>query len=373
MSGCLFSTELRLAEQVSVMLGVITTLLTPMWLFLWRFFRSRRKALVAQLEGLRTEMAGLKDELHLEKKEHGEARNKATELEHILKTNLPEYWLQEAAHARQENNESPAIHALRTGFEAMRIDFAKACADLAQHHFMTADTEIHQRAEAQRLATIAYYCDPTEESAPALLAALSEYEADEAFEAGIYDPVDPKWNNDWLDLDLKLSQEEATQVSNGLLERTVNALNRTQYNLAERLNRRCIQLCKTHLPVNNETTLTSRYYRAAILERLSRFDEALTEIEEVIASMSDLAPEHVNLSANRHLRALILERLSRYNEALAEIEEVIALKGDLAPDDAELLASRHLRAFIFARLSRHDEALEETEEIILLETEPCTR
>ena len=97
--------------------------------------------------------------------------------------------------------------------------------------------------------------------------------------------------------------------------------------------------------------LISRRMRARILKNLSRYSEALTEIEDVIAISSEsLNANHIEQLINRRVYARILKDLSRYDDARQEINDVVSLLEKKFPaGHADLERAKQLQQEILSR------------------------
>ena len=123
--------------------------------------------------------------------------------------------------------------------------------------------------------------------------------------------------------------------------------------------------------------LHCRHLRASVLDRLGRYNEALSEIDRLAPITAEVFGEHhPNVCATCYLRAAVLIRLGRSEEALREIDQFASahakILGDRHPD---VLQSHSLRASALRYLGVYEEALREIDQfapavIYLTEQEP---
>ncbi len=94
--------------------------------------------------------------------------------------------------------------------------------------------------------------------------------------------------------------------------------------------------------------LATRYSRAARLDNLGRYEDALKAIDD-FASVQEaaLGARHPDVLATRHLRAETLSNLGRYEDALKEIDDFASVEeAALGARHPSVLATRSLRVGI---------------------------
>ena len=111
--------------------------------------------------------------------------------------------------------------------------------------------------------------------------------------------------------------------------------------------------------------LRARYSRASCLTFLNRHEEAIVELNAVIADATNSPAAGDTTRRAMNDRALCLLMTGQIPEALADLDVVVALAAAIGPpDDPSLLRARHQRAVCLEMMDRGADALTELDLVI---------
>lgn len=392
--------ELSDVEKVTNGLALLAPV-SLLWGFTTRrFLRSARRDMEEQIGGLKKQNQALESSNERAKADIAERDAKLHELSFAVLSEARK--LAEAE--RSDGNEERAIAKLRDSFETVRPDLTRLCTDLSLHHASIApDHGNHHLAEAVRLADVALLLTPDDAEAAKVRSELVEIDAGAAEAAGVYDPLDPKWDNARFFMNVG-SAEDAAAVFDALVVKGLAANKAGQYRLGERILRRANRIgdklygelderrlratwpwlhaldvlsfanqafelassLSQRLEARTVERAAAEYYRARALASLGRFSESLEIIDLNIEAWTQLREvDDDETLTNRHQRALLLGEIGETDKALSEIEVLLPVTERVkGKNDADTLGTRQTRALLLQATGETNSALAEVDELL---------
>jgi tetratricopeptide (TPR) repeat protein len=293
----------------------------------------------------------------------------------LLKQRLPEAAWQLAEHERKDDNEESAIRVLRHYMEIEGTRLSEMARQISRFHLglVTEQDRDRHLVPAERFALLAFHLDPRHGEAGELLKEIQQLRGERPFEhVQFTDDVSMPEDDSVGYYRLPRTSEAVAS----LLADAETAIVRGHYRHGHALaDVAYLSARRWTLGDREPLALTARYWCAAALQRLGRYDQARAEIDgtdqrpgilSLLEQHPDLGPTHPSTLNTRWLRADIFDSLGRYDQALLEIDgtdqrpSILSLGGqspDLGPTHPHTLSTRWLRANILGHLGRYDQAL----------------
>ncbi|WP_157745079.1 tetratricopeptide repeat protein [Micromonospora coxensis] len=132
----------------------------------------------------------------------------------------------------------------------------------------------------------------------------------------------------------------------------------------------CLYLDHPDVDANDLQTLQMRQDLAIVLHSQGRYDEAETELRELLATQTRvLGAEHPDTLTTRHNLAIAAKEQGRHDEAETEYREVLAIQTRvLGAEHPDTLRTRHNLANVLNSQGRYDEAETEFRELLATQT-----
>jgi len=250
----------------------------------------------------------------------------------VLESQLPDYWLRQAAKERKVGNDERAIKCLRSGFESIREPLTACCLDLASYHFsLVVDYGERHLDQAECLGRIATLLSTSDKEPQLFLAEVLAVKAEGECSSGNYQTYNALWDevDDFMEIGNDL--EKINTLENHAIRYYKNG----HYRLAERLFSRVLQIGKRNFGPDSEVTLRVRSWHASSVGNAGRCQEALSLFHDLLPdSECMLGKDHHNTLATRSGIAL-------WTWEAGDAAGALTLFDDLLPDQERILGKNH--------------------------------
>jgi tetratricopeptide (TPR) repeat protein len=308
--------------------GFVATIFVPVisfFLILWKFFMRKFRLKDIEKQYL-DDLCKIREELINKQQREIEAQTKTI--------NKQSSWfldvrLQEVKKERKEGNEERAINILRTGVEAIRLDLATCCVELALHDLsLFSEYGVRYLLEAERMARIAALLHPLDQESQSLLAEILTIESEVEYDRSNYMASDVLWGEA---VDFLGTGDNPKEIMQALGNSAMQFYKRGQYLVAERIYRRTFIMAKRLLGMYNENTLLLRGQQALCIGGSGKYFDAL-ELFKL------LLPDTEKVQGKEHPDTLMIRfNIAYWMGEAGDRKQALELSKSLLPDIEKVL------------------------------------